>query len=52
MKKQKCPAGLQNAGKAFWRKVNEQIVIEEVHDLERLKVACQALDGPRKRDGR
>ena len=40
----KPPNGLQVSGRKFYRKVLNDYVIEESHDLERLFQACRCLD--------
>lgn len=44
MKIPKAPAGLQGAGKKFWKQVLSEYELEEAHDLERLAMACKCLD--------
>ena len=31
-------------GRRFWKKVMEEVGLEEAHDLERLSMACRCLD--------
>lgn len=44
MKIPRVPAGLNEPGKRFWKKVLSEYQLEEAHDLERLSQACGCLD--------
>ena len=44
MKQIKAPKGLRKAGKQFWQKVLLEYELSEIHDLERLAMACKCLD--------
>ena len=44
MQKKRAPNNLKTHGKAFWKKVMAEYVLEDSHDLERLTHACSCLD--------
>lgn len=44
MKRKKAPSDLGPAGRRFWKKVLDEYLLEETHDLERLRLAAKALD--------
>ncbi len=44
MKIPKAPAGLNTAGRVFWKKCLSEFELSESHDLQRLEMACRTLD--------
>ena len=42
--KKRAPKGLKASGRAFWRKVRDEYVFTDAHDLARLLMAAKCLD--------